>query len=76
MLDLNLSIVHDENAIIMAVFLSCGIHLYFRCISCARAYDRAALKFRGFDADINFNLSDYEEDMKQVMEVQSNHIFI
>lgn len=32
-----------------------------------RAYDRAAIKFRGVDADINFNLSDYEEDLKQVM---------
>ncbi|KAF5809773.1 putative transcription factor AP2-EREBP family [Helianthus annuus] len=33
----------------------------------ARAYDQAAIKFRGVDADINFNLSDYEEDMKQLM---------
>lgn len=32
----------------------------------ARAYDRAAIKFRGPDADINFNLSDYEDDMKQM----------
>ncbi|KAI3517281.1 hypothetical protein L1887_16494 [Cichorium endivia] len=32
----------------------------------ARAYDRAALKFRGLDADINFNISDYEEDLKQI----------
>ena len=31
-----------------------------------RAYDRAAIKFRGVDADINFNISDYDEDMKQV----------
>ncbi|VFQ85063.1 unnamed protein product [Cuscuta campestris] len=32
----------------------------------ARAYDRAAIRFRGVEADINFNLSDYEEDMKQM----------
>ena len=31
-----------------------------------RAYDRAAIKFRGVDADINFNLADYEEDINQV----------
>jgi AP2-like factor, euAP2 lineage len=33
-------------------------------MSC-RAYDRAAIKFRGIDADINFDLSDYEDDMRQ-----------
>ncbi|KAI8013569.1 APETALA2-like protein 1 [Camellia lanceoleosa] len=32
----------------------------------ARAYDRAAIKFRGIEADINFNLSDYEDDLKQM----------
>ncbi|GAU14627.1 hypothetical protein TSUD_96910 [Trifolium subterraneum] len=31
----------------------------------ARAYDRAAIKFRGVGADINFNLNDYEDDLKQ-----------
>uniref|UniRef100_A0A0E0AHF4 AP2/ERF domain-containing protein n=1 Tax=Oryza glumipatula TaxID=40148 RepID=A0A0E0AHF4_9ORYZ len=31
------------------------------------AYDRAAIKFRGLDADINFNLNDYEDDLKQVV---------
>ncbi|XP_042067751.1 ethylene-responsive transcription factor RAP2-7-like isoform X2 [Salvia splendens] len=33
---------------------------------CIRAYDRAAIKFRGVEADINFNLTDYA-DMNQVM---------
>lgn len=31
-----------------------------------RAYDRAAIKFRGIDADINFSVNDYVDDMKQV----------
>ncbi|KAE9466871.1 hypothetical protein C3L33_01257, partial [Rhododendron williamsianum] len=30
------------------------------------AYDRAAIKFRGMEADINFSLEDYEEDLKQM----------
>ncbi|KAJ8754042.1 hypothetical protein K2173_001940 [Erythroxylum novogranatense] len=35
-------------------------------LAAARAYDRAAIKFRGVDADINFNASDYEDDIKQM----------
>lgn len=38
---------------------------FYLCI-CTSAYDRAAIKFRGVEADINFNIEDYEEDLKQV----------
>ncbi|KAK9920802.1 hypothetical protein M0R45_029348 [Rubus argutus] len=34
--------------------------------SAARAYDRAAIKFRGTEADINFSVIDYDEDIKQM----------
>ncbi|KAG8645198.1 ethylene-responsive transcription factor RAP2-7 isoform X2 [Manihot esculenta] len=48
----------------------CGKQVYLggfdTALAAARAYDRAAIKFRGVDADINFNLSDYDEDMKQM----------
>ena len=31
-----------------------------------RVYDRVAIKFRGVNADINFNISYYDDDIKQV----------
>ncbi|KAB1202125.1 Floral homeotic protein APETALA 2 [Morella rubra] len=34
--------------------------------SLCSAYDRAAIKFRGVEADINFSIEDYEEDLKQM----------
>lgn len=40
-------------------------HKFNICL--CRAYDRAAVKFRGLEADINFIISDYEEDLKQVL---------
>ncbi|XVE75314.1 hypothetical protein DITRI_Ditri12bG0084500 [Diplodiscus trichospermus] len=51
----------------------CGKQVYLggfdTAHAAARAYDRAAIKFRGVDADINLNLSDYEEDMKQMKDM-------
>lgn len=49
----------------------CGKQVYLggfdTAHSAARAYDRAAIKFRGAEADINFALSDYQEELKQMV---------
>ena len=37
-----------------------------------RAYDRAAIKFRGLDADINFQVADYEDEIKHVSDQSKN----
>ncbi|KAH8505579.1 hypothetical protein H0E87_012707 [Populus deltoides] len=48
----------------------CGKQVYLggfdTAHAAARVYDRAAIKFRGVDADINFNVTDYDEDVKQM----------
>ncbi|CAN0926798.1 APETALA2-like protein 2 [Linum grandiflorum] len=48
----------------------CGKQVYLggfdTAHSAARAYDRAAIRFRGVDADINFNVSDYDDDIGQM----------
>lgn len=58
---------------------NCTIYLYSctllysnGAIYISSAYDRAAIKFRGAEADINFSLEDYGDDLKQVMSERVN----
>lgn len=50
----------------------CGVSFLNLDLVIFRAYDRAAIKFRGVDADLNFGVTDYEEDMKQVINMHHN----
>ncbi|KAI7738234.1 hypothetical protein M8C21_009765 [Ambrosia artemisiifolia] len=43
----------------------CGKQVYLGGFDTAHAAARAAIKFRGVEADINFTLEDYEDDLKQ-----------
>ncbi|RLN12071.1 hypothetical protein C2845_PM09G19380 [Panicum miliaceum] len=48
----------------------CGKQVYLggfdTAQAAARAYDQAAIKFRGVNADINFTLSDYKDELKKM----------
>nr|XP_034589115.1 APETALA2-like protein 4 isoform X2 [Setaria viridis] len=48
----------------------CGKQVYLggfdTAQAAARAYDQAAIKFRGVNADINFTLSDYKDEIKKM----------
>ncbi|GJY93450.1 AP2-like ethylene-responsive transcription factor [Tanacetum coccineum] len=51
------------------MFRDCGKQVYLggfdTALAAARAYDRAAINFQGIDADINFHINEYEEDIAQ-----------
>uniref|UniRef100_A0A804R7U3 AP2/ERF domain-containing protein n=1 Tax=Zea mays TaxID=4577 RepID=A0A804R7U3_MAIZE len=42
----------------------------------ARAYDQAAIKFRGLNADINFTLDDYKDEMKKMKDLSKEEFVL
>ncbi|CAH8296876.1 unnamed protein product [Eruca vesicaria subsp. sativa] len=55
-------------------FLYDIIRWVFSNVCLCRAYDRAAVKFRGLEADINFIISDYAEDLKQMASLSKEEV--
>jgi len=50
--------------ILVYIFREILVDLYIQIH--IRAYDRAAIRFRGLQADINFIVDDYKQDIEKV----------